>query len=60
MKQQTLNVIAQQGYSEIFAAIHNSIRDLKQAGYYREEIKETIMDSLGVDDKTISFINKVC
>jgi hypothetical protein len=59
MKQQTINIIKQQGYSPIFEAIHKSIRDFKQLQYSLPEIKETLLDCFGVDDKTIQFISRV-
>lgn len=59
MKQKTIELLKQQGYEPIFAAIIKSKQDLKQLQYTRGEIKETLLDFFGIDNKIISFINSL-
>ena len=53
MTQQIKQVLATSGYGPIYSAIDKSITDLKQAGYDRGEIKETIVDMFGGDNGPI-------
>ena len=57
MKNQTLALLKQKGYAPIEDTILKSKRDLKNAQYTRGEIKETLLDCFGVDEKLIKFIN---
>lgn len=59
MKQKTLELLKQQGYQPIFAAIDKSKRDLKQQEYTRLEIKETLLDCFGIDEKIRIYIDSI-
>lgn len=59
MKQKISQLLAQKGYEPVFDAIRKSAKDLKQAQYNRVEIKETLLECFGVDEKLVSFINEL-
>ena len=59
MKQSVKELLAQKGYSPVFATIERTIRDLKQAQYTRAEIKESLFDYFGTtDQKIVDYINQ--
>ena len=55
MRQQDIDQhIRVKGYSELINSIRASYRDLKQAGYTNDEIKETLVDVFGMKYKKIA------
>jgi len=59
MRPAVKKLLNQKGYSPIFQAIDKSKRDLKQMGYTRGEIKDTLIDMFGDDDpKILQKINE--
>ena len=60
MKNKIKNILKQQGYTPIFISIQNTIKDLKKAGYYKSEIKDTIIEFYGnIDNKIDNEIFKL-
>lgn len=54
MKKQVEKLLSQKGYGPILSAIDKSKRDLKQHGYTRSEIEETLFDMFGKNDTIIT------
>ena len=60
MKNKIKNILKQQGYTPIFISIQNTIKDLKKEGYYKSEIKDTIIEFYGgIDNKIDNEILKL-
>lgn len=57
MKQNIIKLLAQNGQAPVIDTIDKSIRDFKQLGYERGEIKETIREIFwGLDEKIDAYI----
>lgn len=56
MRKDIAQILANKGYSELYYSIVKSINDLKKSGYYKSEVKETLMSIYsdgGILDKFI-------
>jgi DNA-binding transcriptional regulator YhcF (GntR family) len=58
-RQQTINsILKQQGYTPIFRAIDQTIRDFKRLGYSREEIRDTLQEFC-IDERLTNYIQEI-
>lgn len=53
MSPEVLSVLRIKGYAPLLKSIDNTVRDLKAAGYYRDEILDTLLDNFGDEDPVL-------
>lgn len=56
MRKDIEQILAKKGYTEVFYSIVKSIRDLKYAGYSKQETKETLLSIYSDGEKIDRFI----